>query len=77
MSVNRCGRPKQETSCCADRSDIVWLALPYLLRNVVPDGDGRGAWQRLAVHARVTVYRTIMGGADYVARSKSNSKEAP
>ena len=22
MSVNRCGRPKQETSCCADRSDI-------------------------------------------------------
>ena len=27
--------------------------------------------------ARVTVCRTIMGCADYVARSKSNSKEAP
>ena len=45
------------------------LALQYMLRNFVPD-DGRGAWQRLAVHARVTVCRTTMGCADYVARSK-------
>ena len=75
MSVNRCGRPKQETNCCADRSDIGrWRS--STLRNFVPD-DGRGAWQRRAVHARVTVCRTIMGCADYVARSKSNSKEAP
>ena len=51
MSVNRCGRPKQETSCCADRSDI---GRQDMLRNFVPD-DGRGAWQRLAVHARVTL----------------------
>ena len=47
-----------------------------MLRNFLPD-DGRGAWQRRAVHARVTVCRTIMGCADYVTRSKSNSKEAP
>ena len=46
-----------------------------MLRNFVP-GDGHGAWHRLAVHALVTVCRTIMGIADYVARSKSNSKEA-
>ena len=46
-----------------------------MLRNFVP-GGGRGAWQSLAVHARVTVCRTIMGCADYVTWSKSNSKEA-
>ena len=51
------------------------FALQYMLRNVVP-GDGHGAWPRLAVHPRVTVSRTIMGCADYVAGSKSNSKEA-
>ena len=51
------------------------LALPYMLRNVLP-GDGRGAWQRLAVRARVAVCRTIMWCADYVALSKSNPKEA-
>ena len=46
-----------------------------MLRNFVP-GDVGGAWQRLAVRARVAVHRTIMGCADYVARSKSNPKEA-
>ena len=42
-------------------------------------GDCRGAYvARLAVRARVAVCRTIiiMVCADYVARSKSNSKEA-
>ena len=50
------------------------LALRYMLRNFVP-GDGHGAWQRLAVRARVAVHRTIIGCADYVAPSRSNSKE--
>ena len=75
-SVNKCGRQKQETSCCADRSDIGrWRSRTCLLRNFVP-GDVRGAWQRLAVLARVAVHRTIMGCDEYVAPSKSNSKEA-
>ena len=47
------------------------LALPYMLRNVLP-GDCRGAWQR---RAPVAVGRTIMGCADYVALSKSNPKK--
>ena len=46
-----------------------------MLRNFVP-GDVRGAWQRLAVRARVAVRRTIMGCDDYVAPCKSNSKAA-
>ena len=44
------------------------LALPYMSRYFVP-GDVRGAWQRLAVRARVAVHRTILGWADYVAPS--------
>ena len=59
-----------ETSCCADRSDI-----GRLLRNFVTD-DVRRAWHRLAVRARVAVRRTITRCADYVAPSRSNSKEA-
>ena len=59
---------RQETSCCADRSDIGrWRS--NMLRNFVA-GDGRGAWQRLAVRARLAVCRTIMGCADYVAPSR-------
>ena len=57
---------RQETSCCADRSDIGRLALQYMLRNFGP-GNGRGAWQRLAVRARLAVCRTIIGCTDYVA----------
>ena len=67
-------RPKQETSCCAGRSDIGrWRS--HTLRNFVP-GDGHGAWQRLAVSARVAVHRMIMGWADYVTPSTSNITEA-
>ena len=46
-----------------------------MLRNFVP-GDVRGAWQRLAVRARVAVRRTIIECDEYVAPSKSNSEEA-
>ena len=64
--VNRCGQNKRQVAAPieANRS----LALRYMLRNFVP-GDGHGAWQRLAVHARVAVHRTIMGCADYVANN--------
>ena len=50
------------------------LALQYMLRNFVP-GDGRGVWQRQAVHARVTVCRTIMGCADYVRGASQTRKK--
>ena len=62
--VNRCGK-RQVAALKRHRS----LALQYMLRNFGP-GDGRGAWQRLAVRARLAVCRTIMGCADYVAPSR-------
>ena len=69
-STSRCEKkgPKQETSCCADRSDIDMLC------NVL-SGDGRGARQRLTVSACVAVHRTIKRRAVYVARN-AKSKEA-
>ena len=63
--VNRCGKRQ-----VAALIEATWsLALKYMLRNFGP-GDGRGAWQRLAVRARLAVCRTIMGCADYVAPSR-------
>ena len=71
-STSRCEKkgPKQETSCCADRSDIGCCRSrrSHMLRNVLP-GDGRGARQRLTVSARVAVHRTIKRCAVYVARN--------
>ena len=66
-------RPKQEFLRQSKRHRS--LALQYMLRNFVPR-DVCGAWQRLAVHARVAVHRTIMGCADNVAPRRLNSKEA-
>ena len=73
--VNRCGRPKQEPSCCGDRSDIGRWRNLFLLRNFVL-GDVREAWQRLAVRARVAVRHTIMGYDEYAVPRKSNYKES-
>ena len=77
-STSRCEKkgPKQETSCCADWSDIGCCRSrrSHLLCNVLP-GDGRGARQRLTVSARVAVHRTIKRCAVYVARN-AKSKEA-
>ena len=67
-------RPKQENLLRRSKRHRS-LPLRYMLRNFVA-GDGHGARQRLAVHARVAVHRTIVGCADYVAPSRSNSKEA-
>ena len=61
------GRPKQ-VAALIEATSVV----SFMLRNFVP-GDVRGAWQRLAVRARVAVRRTIIGCDEYVAPSKSNS----
>ena len=69
-------RPKQETSCRADRSVIVPLRSrgAYTLRNVLP-GDGRVSWQRLAVSARVAVRLAISGCVNYVVREAKTQKK--
>ena len=75
VSTPRCEtiRPKKRDKFLRRSKRHLSLALPYMLRNVLP-GDCRGAWQRLAVRARVAVGRTITRCADYVALSKSNPK---
>ena len=60
---------RQETSCCADRSDIGrWRSSTccVILDRATVVGRGRD-W---AVRARLAVCRTIMGCADYVAPSR-------
>ena len=63
--VNRCG--KRQVAALIEATSVA--GAQYMLRNFGP-GDGRGAWQRLAVRARLAVCRTIMGCADYVAPSR-------
>ena len=59
---------RQETSCCADRSDIgCWRSSTCCVILDRATVVGRG---RLAVRARLAVCRTIMGCADYVAPSR-------
>ena len=70
--VNRCGRPKQATSCCGDRSDIsCWRSRSCCVTLYRTTVVGRGTDAR-----RVAVRRTIMGCDEYVAPNKSNSKES-
>ena len=63
-------RPKQETSCCADRSHIGrWRSSTCCVISYRATFVGRGRdW--LSEHVSIVRY------ADYVALSKSNSKEA-
>ena len=58
--VSRCGRNKRQVAVLIEATSVAGAPVACLLRNFVP-GDGRGAWQRLAVRARVAVHRTIMG----------------
>ena len=73
--LNRCGRPKQKTSCCADRSDIGrWHSCTccVILYRATFVGRGRD-W--LSEHAWLSFERS-WDVDEYVAPCKSNSKAA-
>ena len=56
--VNRCGRPKQETSCCGDQSDIgCWRSRSCCVTLYLATFVGRGTdWQ--SEHAWLSVERS-------------------